>query len=149
MTRPHTPTEASPPAAPPAAASQPGYETRDVDFRAIVWLGLSVALTIVVGGAGVHLLLAHFHAEAQRADPATSPLADAAQIPPGPHLQPAPKREFREFRAAQEAALASYGWVDKKAGVVRIPIARAMDLLVERGLPAPTEPKLPDETEKK
>ena len=29
----------------------------------------------------------------------------------------------------------SYGWVDQQAGVVRIPIDRAMELLAQRGLP--------------
>jgi hypothetical protein len=40
------------------------------------------------------------------------------------------------FRAEQRAALTSYGWVNKEAGAVRIPIARAKQLLVERGLGA-------------
>jgi hypothetical protein len=35
----------------------------------------------------------------------------------------------------EEKSLYSYGWVDEKAGIVRIPIERAMDLLVQRGLP--------------
>ena len=35
----------------------------------------------------------------------------------------------------EEKTLYSYGWVDEKAGTVRIPIERAMDLLVQRGLP--------------
>ena len=35
----------------------------------------------------------------------------------------------------EERTLYSYGWVDERAGIVRIPIERAMDLLVQRGLP--------------
>jgi len=35
----------------------------------------------------------------------------------------------------EEKALYTYGWVDEKAGTVHIPIERAMDLLVQRGLP--------------
>ncbi len=31
--------------------------------------------------------------------------------------------------------LNSYGWVDRKHGVIRIPIERAMDLVAQRGLP--------------
>ena len=31
--------------------------------------------------------------------------------------------------------LTTYGWVDKNAGTVRIPIDRAKELLLERGLP--------------
>ena len=35
----------------------------------------------------------------------------------------------------EEQTLHSYGWVDQQAGVVRIPIDRAMELLAQRGLP--------------
>lgn len=38
-------------------------------------------------------------------------------------------------RAQAEARLNSYGWVDKEAGIVKIPIDRAMALIVETGLP--------------
>jgi hypothetical protein len=41
----------------------------------------------------------------------------------------------------ERAALTTYGWVDRKSGVVRMPIERAMELLVERGLP-PSKPML-------
>ncbi len=34
----------------------------------------------------------------------------------------------------EEKTLYSYGWVDE-TGTVRIPIERAMDLIVQRGLP--------------
>ena len=44
-------------------------------------------------------------------------------------------RELAEFRLRQAKLLSSYGWVDREAGVVRIPIDRAMDLVAERGLP--------------
>ncbi len=39
------------------------------------------------------------------------------------------------FRAQEHEVLTTYGWMDKNAGVVRIPIERAKDLLIERGLP--------------
>ena len=35
----------------------------------------------------------------------------------------------------QDAALRSYGWVDKNAGIVRIPIDEAIRLTLQRGLP--------------
>jgi hypothetical protein len=34
----------------------------------------------------------------------------------------------------EEQTLNSYGWVDEKTGVVRVPIERAMQLLAQRGL---------------
>jgi hypothetical protein len=41
------------------------------------------------------------------------------------------------MQAEENAALTTYGWVDRDAGIVRMPIERAMEILVERGLPPP------------
>ncbi len=43
--------------------------------------------------------------------------------------------QFGDFLTNQENQLNSYGWVDEKAGVAHIPIGRAMDLMVQRGVP--------------
>jgi hypothetical protein len=37
-----------------------------------------------------------------------------------------------EERALEQTQLRSYGWVDRGAGLVRIPIDRAMQLYIER-----------------
>ncbi|HVU34779.1 MAG TPA: hypothetical protein VHE61_15205 [Opitutaceae bacterium] len=37
-----------------------------------------------------------------------------------------------ELKADQAKELETYGWVDQKAGVVRLPIERAMELTVEK-----------------
>jgi hypothetical protein len=42
---------------------------------------------------------------------------------------------LNKIRVREDGLLDSYGWVDENAGTVRIPIERAMDLLVQRGLP--------------
>jgi hypothetical protein len=39
---------------------------------------------------------------------------------------------------AQNGRLNSYGWMDRSNGIVHIPIARAMELLLQRGLPTRT-----------
>jgi hypothetical protein len=54
---------------------------------------------------------------------------------PKPVLEYSERTQFSEEVEKQDKALASYDWIDQKNGVVRIPIERAMDLLVERGLP--------------
>jgi hypothetical protein len=43
--------------------------------------------------------------------------------------------EVKDLRAQEDRLLSTYGWTDKKAGVVRIPIDRAMQLQMERGFP--------------
>ncbi len=42
--------------------------------------------------------------------------------------------EYQQLRATEDEWLSSYGWVDEQAGVVRIPVERAMDVALERGL---------------
>jgi hypothetical protein len=51
--------------------------------------------------------------------------------------------DLAETHRREDAVLNHYGWVDKNAGKVHIPIDRAIDLLSERGLPArpQTSPK--------
>jgi hypothetical protein len=68
-------------------------------------------------------------AEAHRSLP-----AEVSQFPQ-PRLEQNERLEINDFRLGEEQTLASYGWVDQPAGVVRIPIDRAMELIAQRGLP--------------
>jgi hypothetical protein len=46
---------------------------------------------------------------------------------------PADRRAYlADLRKRQAEQAASYGWVDKKSGVVQLPIARAMELVVKQ-----------------
>src|SRR5205807_4596007 len=81
--------------------------------------------------------------------------ADTRQIPnnypekafPDPRLETDERTQLNDIRLSVEQKLNSYGWVDEKAGTVRIPIERAMDLVAERGLPVrPQEAAMPGPT---
>lgn len=113
-----------------------GYERRDMSLRTVAaFLGgliLSVAVVLLL----MAWLFDYFAARAARQDEPPSPLAQARQLPPEPRLQVNPGEELKAMRAEENAVLGSYGWVDRKAGIVRIPIDRAMALLAERGLPS-------------
>jgi hypothetical protein len=51
-----------------------------------------------------------------------------------------------EMLQAENARLQSYGWVDRSAGIARMPIYRAMEFVVQQGLPSWHEiPVLPAE----
>jgi hypothetical protein len=52
-----------------------------------------------------------------------------------PLLETDERGQLRDFLINQEDQLNSYGWVDEKAGITHIPISRAMELMVERGVP--------------
>jgi hypothetical protein len=117
------------------------HERRVVSVKALL---LAVAI-LVASAIVVHLALAGLLAvfRQQNADANrhfSEPLVDRSlrkdlQRFPEPRLQIAPREDLRELRAREEAELGSYGWIDKTNGLVRIPIDRAMNLLVQRGLP--------------
>ena len=86
----------------------------------------------------VWLLLGYFKGREAGTGAPEFPLAIEQQnrLPPEPRLQTNPRQELSDMRAKENVTLYSYGWVDKTAGIVRIPISEAMKLTVERGLPA-------------
>jgi hypothetical protein len=113
------------------------HETSDVNVRAI--LGFGIALVIVAGVIHVALWLMFMYFAQREASRAVTqfPMAVTQQnrVPPEPRLQTNPRQDLRDLRRGEDALLNSYGWVDRNAGVVRIPIGEAMKLVVERGLP--------------
>jgi hypothetical protein len=122
----------------PQGSLAPGeaYERRDLSPRVI---GLFLAGLVVATGLVLLLIWGLFDYYASghaRADRPPSPLADVRQIPPEPRLQVSGAADLAAFRAKEEAELTSYGWIDRKAETVRIPVDRAMELLLQRGLPA-------------
>jgi hypothetical protein len=68
--------------------------------------------------------------------------ASLRRTPPEPRLEANPLEPRRRMRAREDAVLTTYGWVDRQTGVARIPIGRAMELLVKNGLP-PSKPVMP------
>jgi hypothetical protein len=55
--------------------------------------------------------------------------------PPGPRLQTDPEAEMRHVRAEEEKWLNTYHWIDKRKGIVHIPVAEAMKKLARTGAP--------------
>jgi hypothetical protein len=62
-------------------------------------------------------------------------LSKINQTFPKPVLEHSEMQQFNDVLERQDQTLASYDWVDKDKGVVRIPIDKAMELLAQRGLP--------------
>jgi hypothetical protein len=130
-----------------AAVTPAPVEGDGVDYRGIAWFVVILTVTTVVC-AGLMVLLYWFLDKREAGSAvARSPLAvPSLQAPPPPNLlyvdttHPATPRlgepgNLEQFRQSERHALESYGWVDQNGGVVRIPIDRAKDLLLERGLP--------------
>ena len=131
--------------------AEEGYEHQDLGAQAVY----AFLISLTVGGVVVYFVIwgfYHFMEARQREhQPPQNPMVkqvetDTRIVSPGeirqfpePRLETNERVEIKDFRLKEEQTLNSYGWVDQKAGVVRIPIERAMQLLAQRGLP--TTPK--------
>ena len=119
------------------------HEESDVNIQAIFGFGAALVVVAIVVHLLIYVLFGFFSAREGRSVPAEYPLAAAQEnrVPPEPRLQTNPREDLSELRAKEDEILGSYGWVDKNAGVVRIPIEAAMKLTLERGLPARQQEK--------
>jgi len=119
----------------PHGAPQGGYEKSDLRSRPIVLfgviLGVMVALAFVAAYGMIHVL---GWWERPRLETPASPLATRT-VPPEPRLQVEAPKDLKGLQAAEQEVLTTYAWVSKEAGIARIPIERAMRLVLERGLP--------------
>ena len=116
-----------------------GYEESDANVSALGKYGLGLAIITAVVLALMVWLQSFFTAQTQRAMPASSPMATQRQAPAAPRLQVTPEKDLHDMRVVEDSVLHSYGWIVRDSGVVRLPVARAMELTAQRGLPVRTE----------
>jgi hypothetical protein len=132
----------------PGAPAHGNYEHEDLAPKGIIYFLIALAvgtMLCILFLRGVYAFLDHREKEQQRT---MSPLItkmpeDTRHVAlgypqatfPKPQLEEDERGQLGGIRMAEEKTLYSYGWVNEQAGTVRIPIDRAMDLLVQRGLP--------------
>lgn len=114
----------------------PGHESYTARLRPVVVSVLALTLGTWVVFVGMRSLFQVLTARGQASEAAVHPLHVGPELPPEPRLQAYPARDIAEHRAAVEQLSTTYGWVDRSAGVVRLPLERALELTLERGLPA-------------
>ncbi|MCC7341276.1 MAG: hypothetical protein IT170_09330 [Bryobacterales bacterium] len=101
-----------------------GYEQTDVRIGFIAWSGVAIVVFLIVTLFAVQ---SYFDSVQQR--------EEFTKI-----LEPV-SEDYRNLRAREDAELYSYKFVDREKGIVRLPIQRAMDLVVaEAKAGAPAHP---------
>lgn len=116
------------------SGKQPRYETRDVSARSMVYSALGLAVLVAAGLAASWAVMKYFVA-VQKLGPPASPFDQTRTIPPEPRLSVNPAEELKKHEEKERNRLENYGWVDRNAGTVHIPIERAMELSLEKGFP--------------
>jgi len=125
------------------------HESSDANVRAIymfgVWLVVLGVLCALATYGGLRALEA-YEDHQDKARMAANPMVPEARMKmsteatahefPSPQLQRDDTTEMNQEIAEENAKLTHYQWVDQGQGVVRIPIDQAMQLVLQRGLPA-------------
>jgi hypothetical protein len=118
------------------------HEHTDIDASIGYKFGLWLAVSIVISTGIVYGIFWFFQGQERSANALAQkyPLAVGQQRqPPAPNLQNQPFKDIYMLRQTEADKLGTYGWVDKEGGVTRVPIDRAMELMLERGFPARAE----------
>jgi hypothetical protein len=139
----------------PNSTGHGSYERRDIGIAGVLYF----LAALLVAGVFVHFIVTglyhYLDHRYETEQPPVSPLVksqaqDTRHIPPqyngdydkylkenfpAPQLEVNERTELNDERLREENTLNTYDYVDKNAGTIHIPIDRAMDLLVQRGLP--------------
>jgi hypothetical protein len=129
-------------------------ESDGINYRGIIWFVVVLAIVIVSSQILIWVVLRtmqHNQAASEAPVPSVAAQPEARQalegrvypgmVAVGEPGGPAPQLLVREpenlaaMRAREDETLTTWGWADQAAGTYRMPIARAKELLLERGLP--------------
>jgi len=162
------------PTQPEKSTGHGNFERRDVGIAGVLYFLAGLAVAGVIVHFVVTGLFSRLQKQSEAEQTPVSPLVtnapqDTRHLPPeyktdseSPDYQkyldknfPTPQLELDERtllnkdRLREEQTLSTYDWVDQKAGTVRIPIDRAMDLIAQHGLPVRTQSQPASDTNAK
>jgi hypothetical protein len=134
----------------PTPQNHEGYEQEDLNSRGPLYFMAGLTLLCVVIYLVVFGMYRLLDSYASTHQPPLSPMVapesdtrivtrEDPQTFPQPRLEENERTQLRSFIEDQDRELTTYDWVDKAKGIVRIPIDRAMELIVQRGLPVHAE----------
>lgn len=116
---------------PPASAEKHDVDPGAVSRTAVLITVIFVCSALVAFGY-FRLLERRRAGQAPRQQQAAGVRPDPSRQPPEPRLQRWPFDDIRALGKDERELLGEYRWLDKSAGVVRIPLDEAMRIYAER-----------------
>ncbi|HEX4963853.1 MAG TPA: hypothetical protein VF173_23715 [Thermoanaerobaculia bacterium] len=109
---------------------------REINVRAIVLSGAALVVVALVAHLLMWWLLKGFEHYDEKREVRLSPVeaANPQQPPPAPLLQEDPVADMTQMRAREEQELTHAAWIDRQQGIVRLPVADAIDVVAARGV---------------
>jgi len=117
-----------------------GHEHTDAEIGPIIKFAIWITAIAIVVHFGAYFMFYFMADQRAAANVNEFPVATTTPLlvlPEGPwRLQRFPANEAYDFHLQEEHLVRTYGWADRSAGRVRIPIDEAMRLTLARGLPS-------------
>jgi hypothetical protein len=104
-----------------------GYEPSDAEPQLISCLALGIGAFLLISPLALLLLFPDSLYGGVFA-------ANMKELP-APRLQTSPQSDLAAFRERENRRLSTYGWLSRDRNTVHMPIERAVELTLERGLP--------------
>jgi hypothetical protein len=109
------------------------HETSDAGLRGLVLFGVGLAALIALVFLVSWWIFIDLLAISNRSSPPTTLTTPSRALPPPPRLDGLEGLAPNDASVgAQPLAPNEYGWVDRKAGIIRIPVAKAMDIIADQ-----------------
>lgn len=110
------------------------FELSDARARPLVigTIGIFVLIIASFGLIAGLLFITQGAADSGNSPPSTAEVQ--AQLPPEPRLEQNPQVDGDRLINEARTRLEGYGWVNERAGTAHIPIERAKELLLEKGV---------------
>lgn len=108
-------------------------EESDANIPLVVWTGVGILFTVVL--CMIIVVFQYRFELAMLPKKSDSVFSTQGKLPPLPRLQAFPAKDLVEFQHQQLSKAETYGWADKQGGVARVPVDKAMDMILKNGLP--------------
>lgn len=127
----------------PARNEQVAWERRDVGPGQITGFAIGLFISFIIVVFIIWGLFDFLRSREDGKNPKNMPAMMHemhTMKPPEPRLQANPRLEIKDLRESEAGILEHYGWLNPDKGVVRIPIDKAIDLTIAKGLPSKPSP---------
>jgi hypothetical protein len=109
-----------------------GHESMDLSAAQA---SICAALLIMLVSAVLATTLLVFHIFKEPVTTRISELEVTVRTFPEPRLQVSPHDDLVRLKDRERKVLQSYGWVDRERHIARMPIDKAIGIVVQQGLP--------------
>jgi hypothetical protein len=115
-----------------------GHELTDVKAAPLLQFAAMLVVIVALTMWGTFKMFDGMEYVFAERTPISHPMQSIGSAPSGPLLQVDERKDYQAFERKELGQIngdTAYGWVDRPAGIVRVPLEIATELVLRQGLP--------------